>query len=405
MGQFFSYIVGALVASLLVFGLYFALQLGSPAHARQINADLAAGKTLDELDYMLRQGSDNEKIAAITAIGQGDDQIERRVELIARTTGSRDRTMKSICAIAIQRLGERVKPTVRKLLEDDDPVVVRSACGVIRSMGEHSADFNEDIAKLMNDGDQSDRHAALYALQEMNEDAILPLLDEVIKELDAKNFNTQCLACFVLKRIGRKAKPATARLVQLVEEGIPSSRSRAAQTLAEIGPVEGYDIVGLVANQLEEFANPVKLRALDAIGTLGPAAKEHLGKIEQMMKTPSIHCQPEAALAYYRVSGESDRSIALLRELLRGRDTRMAALECLGAMGEAGAEALPDLLEFLVDEDLAISETAVLALKQMGPAAKDALPRLKEMIPHDDYLIEVAAQEAIDAITAADGTK
>jgi len=257
----------------------------------------------------------------------------------------------------------------------------------------------------MKDGDISDRHAALYALQEMSEEVTLSLLDNVIKELDAPHFNTKILACFVLKRIGRKAKPATARLVQLIEEGNPSSRSRAAEALAAIGPVDGFDIEGLVAKQLEAFGYAEKLRGLDAIGTLGPTAIKHVDKIVHLMETPSRHCQPEAALAYYRVTGDSERSLNLLRGLLRERDTRMAAMECIGAMGDAAGKVVPEIMGFLGDEDLAISETAVLALKQVGPAAKEALPRLKKMIPNDDYLIETAAQEAIDAITETGGSK
>ena len=400
MGQFFSYIVGVLVAGLLVFGLYLALQMGSPAEARQVNADLAAEKTLKELDFMLRKGTRAEKVAAITAVGQGDDQIEQRVFLIARTTANPDRTINSICRLSIEWLGDRVKPTVRKLLGDENPDVVRSACGVIRSMGKGSSDFNDDIAKLLTDGDHNDRHAALYALQDMEEEAIMPLLDNVIKELDSPNFNTQCIACFVLKRIGPKAKPATARLIQLVEEGIPSSRSRAAETLAVIGPVEGHDVVGLIASQLDQFANTEKLRGLEAIGVLGPVAKPHLDRIEHLMETPKLNCQPQAALAYYRVSGDANRSLAKLKDLLRTRGTRMASIECVGGMGDAASSLVPDLMEYLVDEDLAIAETAVLAIKQIGPGAEEALPRLKKMLTHGDYLIEVAAQEAIDAITA-----
>ena len=107
----------------------------------------------------------------------------------------------------------------------------------------------------------------------------------------------------------------------------------------------------------------------------------------------------EATLAYYRISGDVELSRKRLVDLLARRDTRVAALESLGAMGENATEAVPNIIKYLGDEDFAISETAILSLKQIGPTAESALPRLKKLLTNDDFLICVAAQEAIDSIT------
>ena len=93
MAQMISYVVGVLVAGLIVFGLYFGMYLGSPAYARQVNAAEASEMSLDELEENLREGTRTKQIAAITAIGQGDDQMDRRVALIAAATASTDRSI------------------------------------------------------------------------------------------------------------------------------------------------------------------------------------------------------------------------------------------------------------------------------------------------------------------------
>ncbi len=348
---------------------------------------------------MLFNGQDRDKIAALTAIGQGDDEIDRRVKLIAVATRSNDQTIQSIARLSIQRMGDRVKPAVRELLASDNPAEVRKAAGVIRCMGRNGDEFSDAMLKLLNEGDTYDRHAALYAMQEMNPKKLVGSIDSVIRELDDENFNTQCAACFVLRNMGPDAEPAVERLVQLLKEGNVSTRSRAAQALGAIGPVEGYDIIGLIAERLGAFSFEEKVRVLDALGRIGPDAAEHLDKVKSLMDDRKKNCMAEATLAYYRISGDVELSRKRLVDLLARRDTRVAALESLGAMGENATEAVPNIIKYLGDEDFAISETAILSLKQIGPTAESALPRLKKLLTNDDFLICVAAQEAIDSIT------
>ena len=237
MGQIFSYVIGILIAALIVFGLHFGMQVGSPAYARQVIVNKAAEKSLDELEEIMSIGTRSQRVAAITAIGQGDDQLERRVAIIATTTADLDRSIGSICRLSIQRMGDRAKPAIRKLLASSDPEVVRSACGVVPPLGTDGDEFGDRFIKLLREGDRLDRHAVLFGMQEMSPEVLVKGVDAVIGELDDPDFNTQCQACFVLRQMGRGAEPATKRLVQLLQEGNVSTRSRACQALAAIGPV------------------------------------------------------------------------------------------------------------------------------------------------------------------------
>jgi len=399
--QMFSYVIGILIAGLIVFGLHFGMQVASPASARQINADRAAEKTLEELDEMVFKGTRTQQLAAITAIGQGDNQLDERVALLARAMVINDRSIQSIAELAIQRLGDRAKPSIRKLLESSDAETVRSACGVIKALGVDGDEYAPEVLKLLAEGDEFDRHAALYAMQTMSPEVIVTAVDDVIKQLDDKDFNTQCQACFVLRQMGNGAAPATERLVQLMQEGNVSTRSRAAQALGAIGPVDGFDVPGLVAGLLSAPPYIEKTRALDALGDLGPEANrpEIVEKIQKLIDNANFNCMAHANLALYRVTGEKDQPLRRLQDLLQIVDYRTSAMESLGAMGADAASAVPKILEYLTDEDLAVVETSVLALKNIGPPAKAALPRLEKMLNHDDFLVSVAAKEAIESIS------
>ena len=400
MRNMFSYVVGILIAGLIVFGLYLGMQIATPAFARQAKAQVAAGKSLEELSEILTyKGTLSEQITALTAIGMGDDRLEERIEIIGKATASQDRSMQSICTLSIQRMGDRVKPTVRKMLDSSDQELVRGACGIIRAMGTNGDEYAKDMFKLIKDGDQMDRHAAVYSLQEMSPEVLVPGVDLVTDVLDEKDFNTQCVACFVLRRMGRGAEPAVGRLVQLLQEGNVSSRSRATQALAAIGPVDDFDIPALVVESLKASNYMERARGLEALGDLGPNASKYLDEIEKLMQDRTKHCVCEAALCYFRVSDEAEAPLQLLMKEAAQTRNRVTAVECIGGMKEAAAKAVPDLIELLKSEELAVVETTVLALKNIGPAAQDALPKLKKLLKHDDFLITVAAQEAIDAIS------
>lgn len=400
MGQMFSYVVGILVAGVVVFGLGMGIRMSSPAYARQINAQLAEGKTLDELEQMLSHKYMNKKIAAITAIGQGDDDIDRRVELIGRAMGkTSDVTTLSIGSLSIQRIGDRAKPGIQKLLDSGDPEIVRSACGCIRALGTKGDEYSEAMLDLLKRGGLQDQHVAIYAMQKMSPERLEGSIDLIIDQLGAKNFNTQCTTCRLLQHMGPHAEPAVERLVKLAQEGIVSARSRACLALAAIGPVEGYDIPALIAERLGAYSFEEKVRALDAMGILGPDATKYLGEVERLMNDPLKNCMPHAALAYYRISGDEGPSLKKLLALLHDSQNRTAAIECLGGMGVGGTDAVPHLVVYLDDHDMAVVETTVLALKQIGPTAGEALPKLKKMLAHDDFLVATAAKEAVDAIS------
>ena len=398
MGKQLSYVVGIAIAGVVVFGLYMAMHFGSPAYARQVSERRAASEDLDGLVEMLGSRNIQDKLAAITEIGKGDDQVDRRVRLLAAATIIADDSIQSVCNLSIRRFGDRAKPTVRELLKSEDPEDFSLACGVIRALGSEADEFAKVVIERLNNGDKPERHAAMYALQDMSPKVLVSSLDAVTKELKDENFNTQCMACYVLKAMGPEAKPAVGPLLELLENGNPSTKSRAAQALAAIGPVEGFDVPGKVAEGLTAFSQMQKVRTLDAMGVLGKAGIEHLDAIEDLIKNPRLNCVPEAALAYYRVSGKSEMPMKVLGDALEKRYTRMSAISCLGGMGDVGKTKVTRLIDFLFDEDPAVVETTILALKGIGPGAKDALPKLNKLTRHEDFLITVAAHEAIAAI-------
>jgi HEAT repeat protein len=71
---------------------------------------------------------------------------------------------------------------------------------------------------------------------------------------------------------------------------------------------------------------------------------------------------------------------------------RLRAAVALGKMGPAAKEAVPKLSNMLKESDPALKRAALEALGQIGSAATFALPRLREMIRTEPAFAEQAQQ-------------
>jgi len=77
----------------------------------------------------------------------------------------------------------------------------------------------------------------------------------------------------------------------------------------------------------------------------------------------------------------------------------LQATQAIGVIGPTAKQAIPDLIELLGNEEPACVTTACWALSLMGADANDAIVKLTALTKSKDEIISKAAQEAIDYIT------
>ena len=77
---------------------------------------------------------------------------------------------------------------------------------------------------------------------------------------------------------------------------------------------------------------------------------------------------------------------------------RFRAAEALGMLGPQAKQAVPALAEALKDEDAGVQVAAALALPEMGPAAKEAVPALTEALKDSDPTVRQYAERALEKI-------
>ena len=112
---------------------------------------------------------------------------------------------------------------------------------------------------------------------------------------------------------------------------------------------------------------------------------------------------PAASEALGRIGPAAADAVPQLIIALRNEDAgaRAAASEDLGKIGAAAVDAVPQLLMVLKDEDARVRAAASEALGYIGPAAADAVPQLTIALKDEDARVQDAASEALGKMGSA----
>lgn len=262
---------------------------------------------------------------------------------------------------------------------------------------------------------------------------------EIMKNmLTDKNPENQLLAAEALGHMGPAAEEAAPDLVQVLNTGNEALRSRAINALAEIGPVP------LLITVLKQQDATVRVGAADALGGMGPRAKEAIPALAAMLSDPdraiSEHAAfalgcigpaavPElirvarrgdgyatdsAATAFSQVNLKTDTCI--VRELARTLGdvneepgVRGFAVKAMGNMRENAQSAQSEIIYALRDENNDVRTAARWALGQIGPTAipalrdalKDGSPRVRSGAAFALGAMGPAAEDTVPALLQA----
>ncbi len=109
---------------------------------------------------------------------------------------------------------------------------------------------------------------------------------------------------------------------------------------------------------------------------------------------------PLAGLLVGCGGGKKQADVSAQVQALKGtdKDAKLTACTELGALKEAAAAAVPDLIECLKDTDPEIRRLAAYALGEMGPAAIKAVPALKPLLQDGDRQVMMQAINSIRSI-------
>jgi len=203
-----------------------------------------------------------------------------------------------------------------------------------------------------------------------------------------------------LAQIGAASVPA---LVAAAGDDRPVVQLRALWAIGVMGPDARAAIPELI-KLLEHPHERIRSAAVLALGEMGPAARDFTDKLARGLRDPSFMVRYQAAFALRKVG---DTLVPEIGVLLRDDDerTRAAAAAVANLFGEDARELAADLEAALADDSAAVRAEAASALGNLGPKAAPALPKLVELIADREFSVQVESFRAVLSVGANEPKK
>jgi HEAT repeat protein len=333
----------------------------------------ALSKRLSDADAEVRAGA----VRALRALGP---HAAPAVPELIKALASDDLTVREGSVEALQAIGPAAKdavPELTRLLgaKVANPTHLLPALRALAAIGPDAKGAAPALLQLLDDKDTELRLAVLDTLGSLG--AATP---EVIVRLQLiaqrDSFSTvRSAAIRTLGKMGPPAKEAAPTLKAIAEGKGQDLRVWASAALARMGidPVANTAVVVDALKDRSPAGRVARLAALDALELLGPAGKDAVPLLEELLR---------------------DRTPISRGEKLQ---LRQKAAQTLSYLGSGARPALPKLADLLNDGDEDVRRTAVEALARLGPDAVAAADRLRELARSDPAFMRLAL-EALDRI-------
>ena len=296
------------------------------------------------------------------------------------------------------------EPRLKEALKAGEGNLWRAAVLTRGTLGRATQDELPRLVGLLKDENPEVRAVAVLALGNMSEAAReqAPLLIELLKDADpdARAAVAMVLnpgeALALLKHSDREVRTTAVQALGNMKEaarehvphlvGLLKDPSVREAAVAALGNMGAgaREHAPRIAGLLNDPDDGVRRAAAVVLGNMGEAAREHAPRLAELLKDPAPDVRRAAAEALGNMGEAAREHIPRLAELLKDPEVRESAAGALGNMGEAAREHIPRLAELLKDPDPSVRRAAVNALGNMGEAARKYTPRLIELLEDED---------------------
>jgi HEAT repeat protein/serine phosphatase RsbU (regulator of sigma subunit) len=310
-------------------------------------------------------------------------------------------------ARALSRLGPDAGPAVPTLLahveKDDDPKVRRAAAEAVGRVGAAAKDTVPALLHALDhDRDAIVQRAIAIALGrvEPEADSVVPPLLEMLRKTKESELLTSP-ARQALVRIGKKSLPALRAELKTAE---PAMQTAILETLGDLGP-EAQEAAAEVRSLLDRQARPEVRRAAGSnLARIDPTAPETIAALGQHLEDPDEDIRIAIIQALESLGPAAKEVIPVLVGILRDPNAslglKLAVCDALGGIKPNGKDGVTPLQELLKQHNRQLQEKAIEILRSLGPIARDAVPDLLQLLKEPEVTVNVrlSACEALGNI-------
>ena len=407
-----------------------------------------AAAILPPLSALLHDGSAAVKAAAARGLGAlRKEAASATPTLIALLQDSADE-VRAAAAEAVAQIGRLTDAATDSLVEgltDPDNVVRAQTAEALGVIGAAAQDAAPALVEVVRNGDDRVRAKAVRALGMIGEAAAEVAVPSLVRALRGQDSWVSALAAEALGQMGDSADEAVPALARSLQHRNPLVRANAAEALANLG-----DSAAGARAELERTARDedggVRRQALRALGAIGgptaaaeqavqagladddplvrAAAVETLGRWNEptqvdaatllaLLADANDHVKVQVVQVLPRLAGPTPAVIAGLCQRLLKDDSpwvKEQAAAALGRLGQAAADAGPDLLRVVQTGELEVREEALRAVIKIQPpelatalaaGLKDACAEIRKVASGGWLKAVEPGEPAVAALVAA----
>ncbi len=379
----------------------FAFRIVLFAVVLLIPSKLDAQDSLDRFGKLLQQSKStnaDEQVDAFLQLKEFPDKADQLLIPLVEAMIANDTRVGEAAQFAAQQMGEAMAKYCDTQLDSESQKQVAAAAEMIHRMGNIGIASTPKLVELTKSDDPKRRLSGLWGLVYLKNTDV-SVVKAIEPFLDDPDFRNRVVACRAIVTIGPPAVALAGKLKQLVETGNVSTRSHAMIALGAIGPNPEFDVVELLGNHLDVELQPERDRALIGIAHLGKNAAALKEKVESLMNDADKSVQPQAALALWKITGDSAPSVKALVAMSMTVDLEYEALNAIYQMGAEAVSAAGDIAKHLQNEDSAMRAVAVEILERFGSASAPYRETLEKLSKEDaDPLVRYYCARALKTI-------
>ena len=262
------------------------------------------------------------------------------------------------------------------------------------------------VLRLLNDKSARVRRESVSALGKFGPAAVeaIPTLVQTLTN-KAENRGIRVQIALELRKIGALASEYLTGLLRVASDKNDDRavRSQVLTLIGEMGTAAKHALPILQTLAKEEQSQLMRVKAWAAIAKVEIGNREAVGALIRFAENKTDRTLANHATAALVEIGEGKKLVPVLKQHLGDKDIgkKWSAAVALGEIGSAAADAVPQLVQRVKNQDEAsvVRIQSVIALGKIGPAAGASIPTLRDVVSNDPLpeMRKVAA-EALEKI-------
>jgi len=351
---------------------------GGEASTQLYKLSMESDDVIPSLVKALRNDNPNIRADAVYTLWFISTEKKVPEDQITRMLKDKDISVRVEAAKAVGYMhkdAKEVLPILLEGMEDEDYYVrFRAIMGFVFFGHEIDKEIPQvipNLLKALGDENPSVRHPAGMALKEFGE----PAVPGLIEALGSVNPAARDRAADTLGGIGHDAADAVPALINTLKDDEPRIRHEAAIALTKISEGNIKEALPILIDGLNgNDGTGVQSRSAEALAKMGPAAKDAIPVLLEVLETANGLAKCNIAFALTQISkSHVEIGINALIEELGNEDASMVAVGYLGDLGQVAKTALPKLKEMSEKERIDYVRVAILnAISKIEEEQSDA---------------------------------